>query len=232
MQKRRSAFTTILGLAALVSMIVALYAVFIFVPTEKDQGIVQRIFYFHVSSAWVGFLAFFVVFLFSISYLVAKDRRYDIIAYSSAEIGVIFLSLVLITGPLWGRPIWGTWWTWDSRLTTTLILWLIYLAYLMLRSYSAEGPQRAKMAAVLGIIGFLDVPIIHLSVQWWRTLHPKPVVMDFKSGVGKGLPPEMLLTLLISLFAFTLLYCFLIIQRVNLEKLKDEVSFLKDKLRK
>lgn len=230
--KGRNILTIIIGVTALISVIAALYAVFIYAPVEREQGIVQKIFYFHVSTAWVGFVAFFVVFLSSIFYLVAKDRRYDVIAFSSAEIGVIFLTLVLITGPLWGRPIWGTWWTWDSRLTTTLILWLIYVAYLMLRSYATEGPQRAKMAAVLGIIGFLDVPLIHLSVEWWRTMHPKPVVMNFKSGVGKGLPPEMLIALLVSLLAFSLLYCFLLIQRVKLETLRDELNFLKDRLRK
>ena len=204
----------LLFLAASVT-IAALYAVFIYAPVEQKMGIVQKIFYFHVPSAWVSFLAFFVVFLASILYLWKKKEFYDNLAFSSAEIGLVFCTLVLITGPIWAKPVWGTWWTWDPRLTTTLVLWLIYIAYLMLRAYGGSGGSR--YAAVLGIIGFLDVPIVHLSIRWWRTMHPKQV----------SLAPPMLKTLLISLAAFTLIYLYLLLQRYSLERMRDTLDRLK-----
>ncbi len=210
------------------SMLAALYAAFVYAPTEATQGDVQRIFYFHVPSAWVAFLAFFVVFGGSILYLWKKDRKWDILASSSAEIGVLFTTMVLLTGPLWGKPIWGTYWSWDPRLTTTLVLWLIYVAYLMLRAYAGERTKGARMAAVLGIVGFVDVPLIHLSVLWWRSLHPLPVVI--RAG-GPALPPSMLVSLMVSLLAFTLLYLYLLRERIHLEWMKDEVEALKQKRR-
>jgi len=215
------------GLLALtlVTFVAALYLAFIYAPTEAVQGDVQRIFYFHVPIAWLMELSFFVVFLTSILFLWKRDERWDLYARCSAELGVVFTTLVLITGSLWGRPIWGTWWAWDARMTTTLILWAIYVVYLMLRSYSADRARGARYAAVLGIIGFLDVPIIHLSVVLWRTLHPGPVVS--LEGNSK-LPPEMLLALMVSLLAFTLFYVFLMRQRVRLEWLKLDVEHLRD----
>lgn len=212
--------------ALFLSMLAALYAALVYAPTEATQGDVQRIFYFHVPSAWVAFLAFFVVFTGSILYLWKKDRRWDILASCSAEIGVLFTTMVLLTGPLWGKPIWGTYWSWDPRLTTTLILWLIYVAYLMLRAYAGERTKGARMAAVLGIVGFVDVPLIHLSVLWWRSLHPLPVVI--RAG-GPALPQSMLVSLMVSLLAFTLLYLYLLRERVHLEWMKDEVEALKQK---
>ncbi|MBI5166740.1 MAG: cytochrome c biogenesis protein CcsA [candidate division NC10 bacterium] len=224
----RDKFRKWLAPALFLSMLAALYAAFVYAPTEATQGDVQRIFYFHVPSAWVAFLAFFVVFLGSILYLWKKDRRWDILASSSAEIGVLFTTMVLLTGPLWGKPIWGTYWSWDPRLTTTLILWLIYVAYFMLRAYAGERVKGARMAAVLGIIGFVDVPLIYLSVLWWRSLHPLPVVV--RPG-GPALPPSMLGSLMVSLLAFTLLYLYLLRERVLLERLNDEVEALKQKRR-
>ena len=204
----------------------AIAAIFIFVPTEKTEGPIQRIMYLHIPSAWLAFFAFFIVFISSILFLWKKEREWDIYAHASAEIGVVFCSLVLITGPIWAKPIWGTWWVWDARLTSTLILWLIYVAYLMLRSQTEAGSMRARYAAVLGIVGFLNIPFIHFSVLWWRTFHPQPKVISVE-GFGKGMDTSMLATLGISLCAFTLLYFLLMGQRIRLERLKDEVDRLK-----
>ena len=206
----------------------AIAAIFIFVPTEKTEGPIQRIMYLHIPSAWLAFFAFFIVFISSILFLWKKEREWDIYAHASAEIGVVFCSLVLITGPIWAKPIWGTWWVWDARLTSTLILWLIYVAYLMLRSQTEAGFMRARYAAVLGIVGFLNIPFIHFSVLWWRTFHPQPKVISAE-GFGKGMDTSMLATLGISLCAFTLLYFLLMGQRIQLERLKDEVDRLKRK---
>jgi heme exporter protein C len=206
--------------------LVAMAAIFLFVPTEQTEGSVQRIMYIHIPSAWLSFFAFFIVFICSILFLWRKEREWDIYAHASAEIGVIFCSLVLITGPIWAKPIWGTWWVWDARLTSTLILWLIYVAYLMLRAQTDAGSMRARYAAVLGIVGFLNIPFIHFSVLWWRTFHPQPKVIS-SEGFGKGMETSMLITLGISLCAFTLLYFLLMGQRVRQEKLKDEIDHLK-----
>ena len=206
--------------------LVAMAAIFLYVPTEQTEGPVQRIMYIHIPSAWLSFFAFFIVFICSILFLWKKEREWDIYAHASAEIGVIFCSLVLITGPIWAKPIWGTWWVWDARLTSTLILWLIYVAYLMLRAQTDAGSMRARYAAVLGIVGFLNIPFIHFSVLWWRTFHPQPKVIS-SEGFGKGMETSMLITLGISLCAFTLLYFLLMGQRVRQEKLKDEIDSLK-----
>ncbi|MFQ5717484.1 MAG: cytochrome c biogenesis protein CcsA [Nitrospinales bacterium] len=204
----------------------AVCAIFIYVPTEKTEGIVQRIMYWHVPSAWVSFLAFFIVFITSILFLWKKEREWDIYAHASAEIGIVFCSLVLITGPIWAKPIWGAWWVWDARLTSTLVLWLIYVSYLMLRAQADERSMRARYAAVIGIAGFLNIPFIHFSVLWWRTFHPQPKMIT-SEGFGKGLDPAMTTTLMISLAAFTLLYFLLMGQRVKMEKMKDEIDRLK-----
>lgn len=206
---------------SLVLFVTALYMVFIYVPTEETMGIVQRIFYFHVPVAWVAFLAFFIVFLSSIFYLWRRDDRWDIIASSSAEVGIVFTTLVLITGSIWAKPIWGVWWTWEPRLTTALVLWLIYIAYLLVRAYATEKQQGARFAAVVGIVGFIDVPIVALAITLWRTQHPGPVIFQ------GGLTPSMLATLMVSLTAFTTLYCLLLIQRVAIKQDEVELEKLK-----
>ncbi len=206
---------------SLVLFVTALYMVFIYVPTEETMGIVQRIFYFHVPVAWVAFLAFFIVFLSSILYLWRRDDRWDIIASSSAEVGIVFTTLVLITGSIWAKPIWGVWWTWEPRLTTALVLWLIYIAYLLVRAYATEKQQGARFAAVVGIVGFIDVPIVALAITLWRTQHPGPVIFQ------GGLTPSMLATLMVSLTAFTTLYCLLLIQRVAIKQDEVELEKLK-----
>ncbi|MDZ7262406.1 MAG: cytochrome c biogenesis protein [candidate division KSB1 bacterium] len=222
--KRNNFFSFILLGLSLVSMLVSLYGVFIFAPTEKSMGNVQRIFYFHVATAWVGFFAFGVVFVASILFLWKKARKWDRLALCSAEVGVVFTTLIFITGPLWAKPVWNTWWTWDLRLTTSLILWLIDVAYLMLRQFAGDEERGARFAAVFGIIGFVDVPIVYLSIRLWRTLHPAPVIFGREES---GLEPEMLLTLILSLMAFTFLYLYLLRERVQLEKIKDELKNLK-----
>ncbi len=200
----------------------SLYLIFIYVPTEATMWVVQRIFYFHVPVAWVAFFAFFVVFICSILYLWKRDTKWDVIASSSAEIGLVFITLVLITGSIWAKPIWGVWWVWEPRLTTALVLWFIYVAYLLVRSYASEESRGARFAAVVGIVGFIDVPIVALSITLWRTQHPGPVVF------GGGLAPSMLLTLLVCLFAFTTLYALLLMQRVSLKNSENEVKRMKN----
>jgi heme exporter protein C len=211
----------------LVLMVAALYAALIYAPTERLQGDVQRIFYFHLPLAWNAYLAFFVVFVASIVYLWKREGWWDALARASAEVGLLFTTLMVLTGSLWARPIWGTWWSWDARLTTTLILWFIYLGYLMVRSSVADEERAARYAAVLGIIGFVDVPIIHQSVVWWRTLHPEPVVL---APGGPAMPPSMLISLAISLLAFTALYLWLTRVRLHAELARGEVRKLRRRL--
>jgi len=217
----------IIEFGTLIMMILSLWLVFIYVPTEKTMGIVQRIFYFHVPSAWIAFLAFGIVFIYSILFLWKQNKKFDTIASSAAEIGVVFTSIVLITGPIWAKPVWNTWWTWDPRLTTTLILWLIYVAYLMLRIYAEDEELGSKYSSVFGIVGFIDVPIVYMSIRWWRTIHPKPVIMG---GEGSGLDAKMQLTLLICTVTFTLLFFWLLNERIRLQFLKDEITNLRQNL--
>lgn len=200
----------------LAAMLVALYAIFLYAPIEKTMGMIQKIFYFHVSSAFLSFFAFFIVFIASILYLYRRDRKWDILAHSSAEIGVIFCTLVLITGPIWAKPVWNVWWTWDPRLTTTLILWFIYVTYLMLRKMTGEG-HREAFAAVFGIAGFINVPITFFAIRIWRTIHP---IVIRSSGISITSP--MLYTLIITLLAFTLLYFHLLNARIRLERMREE----------
>src|SRR6478672_10115267 len=195
-----SLLPTVAGLAVLGAVVRAAF----FTPLEAKQGAAQKIFYIHVPAAWVAFLAFFLVAVASGVYLWLRDHRLDQFAESSAEVGVVFTTVVLITGPLWARPIWGTYWAWwDVRLVSTLFLWFIYVAYIVLRG-AIEAPElRARYCAILGILGALLIPFIHLSVYMFATMHPMPIV-------GKpskpSLPNEMLLTLMLSLASFTLLY--------------------------
>lgn len=203
---------------------VALYAAFFFAPLERVMGPVQKIFYFHVPSAWIAFFAFFITFVCSIALLVTNNRTFDDIAAASAEIGIIFCSIVLITGPIWAKPAWGVWWTWDPRLTTTLILWFIYIGYIMLRKFTDEEDKRAKFSAALGIIGFIDVPIVFLSIRWWRTIHPNVL----QEG-GGGLHPDMKTALFISLAAFTCLFISMLIKRVQLAQLDTQLKIIEEK---
>ena len=204
-------------------MSTALYLVFLFAPTEKTMGDVQRIFYFHVPSAWVSFLAFGVTCFGSVAFLSRKDLKWDRLASSSAEIGLLLCTITLITGSLWARPVWGIWWTWDGRLTTMLVLWLIYLSYMMLRSYIDSEMKRAYLSAVVGIIGFIDVFIVYFSIRWWRTQHPSPVIAG---GEGSGLETSMLFTLIFCLVTFTMLYFYILGRKIELEKASEEIDYL------
>ena len=224
---RHQGWYLVYATATYVSMALALWCVFVYVPTEKVQGIVQRIFYFHVSAALTMFLAFFVVCIASMMYLWKQTLWWDSMALGAAEIGVVFCTMVLITGPIWARPIWGVWWTWDPTLTLTLVLWLMYVAYLMLRADMSDA-KRTRMAAILGIVGFVDVPLIRWSVEKWRTLHPKPVIVQ--EGGSTGLPPSMMLTFIISLTACVFLCFFLIRERVVLAQSRHALDGLRDEI--
>jgi heme exporter protein C len=227
-QVLRKSADTVLPALTLVSVAAAIWAVFVYVPTDSAQGIVQRIFYFHVPLAMMTFGAFGVVAIASVFFLWRGDRVWDRLASSAAEVGMLFCTLVLITGPIWARPIWGTWWTWDARLTTTLILWLIYAAYLMLRNMSGTGDQGARYAAVLGIVGAIDIPIINRSVYWWRTIHP--AVLVTREG-GSGLAdPSMRLTFQICMLAFLCLFVWLLWVRNESGRLRDAAEDLRQEV--
>jgi heme exporter protein C len=203
-------------------MVIALYLVFFYVPTEKEMGIVQRIFYLMVPVGWLSLLSFFVIFIGSILYLAKREDKWDVLAHSAAEVGIVFTTLALITGAIWAKPIWGVWWTWEPRLTATLVLWLIYIAYLMVRSFATEESKGARFAAVVGIIGFVDIPIIALATTLWRGMHPGAVIFQ------GGLSPSMLLTLMVSIIAFTTLYLLLLIQKVSMKNDEIEIKRLKE----
>jgi heme exporter protein C len=202
--------------AALLSY--ALYAALVVAPTEKTMGDVQRIFYYHVPSAWTAFLLFLINFVASIMYLVRRSPKADILALVAAEVGVVFCTVVLVTGPIWARPVWGIWWTWDLRLTLTLVLWLIYVSYLMLRRFSSSA-QTPLLAAVLAVLGALDVPLVYFSIWYFRTQHPSPVI-----GGGGSLDPRMGRVLLVNwaaFLAFAILVCW---SRYRLEVVRRQVE--------
>jgi heme exporter protein C len=202
--------------AALLSY--ALYEALIAAPTEQTMGDVQRIFYYHVPSAWTAFILFFVNFFASMAYLIWRANKADIVALVTAEVGVIFCTVVLVTGPIWARPVWGIWWTWDLRLTLTLVLWLIYVSYLVLRRFSSSG-QTPLLAAVLAVFGALDVPLVYFSIWFFRTQHPQPVV-----GGGGSIDPRMLHVLLINWLAFSCFAALVCWSRYRLEVLRREVD--------
>ncbi|MBI1869591.1 MAG: cytochrome c biogenesis protein CcsA [Chlamydiae bacterium] len=225
MQKRFHFSFFIFHFSLLCFMLLALWAIFLWAPIEKTMGDVQRIFYFHVPSAWVSFLSFLVVFISSLLYLITRKNIFDHTAQASAELGVLFSSFVLITGPLWAKPVWGIWWTWDARLTSTLVLWLIYISYLMLRSFIPQEQKKKTLSAVLGIVGFIDVPIVYLSIRWWRTQHPAPVI---GGGEGSGIDPVMFKTLMISFAAFLLFYFLLMKLRLGILKAANELKEIRE----
>ncbi|MCL4545393.1 MAG: cytochrome c biogenesis protein [Chloroflexi bacterium] len=210
------------GLSA-IGVLLTLVLGLIVTPKEAVEGNVFRIFYIHVGTAWNAYAAFFILFVASVLYLWKGSPVWDRCARISAEIGLLFTTVVLLTGSIWGRPVWGVWWTWDARLTTTLVLWFMDLAYLLLRSYTADEGRAPRYAAVVGIITFIDVPIVQFSVSWWRTLHPQADVL-----AAGHLAPSMLVALLVSVFAFTIFGAALFIQRLRLETLRDELRQLRN----
>jgi heme exporter protein C len=210
----------IFGLVAFVLLSYGLHQALVDAPTEQTMGNVQRIFYYHVPSAWTAFLLFFANFVASAIYLWKRSKRADAFALASAEVGVVFCTVVLVTGPLWAKPVWGIWWTWDARLTTTLILWLIYVSYLILRRYSSGG-QTPVLAAALAVFGFIDVPIVYLSIRYFRTQHPQPVIAG---GQGSGIDPLMMKALMINWLAFLVFGSIVLWLRYRLERARQQVE--------
>ena len=213
----RTVFLIITALLMLVNM----YLIFMWVPTEQNLGISQRIFYIHVPVAWVGMVAIFVVAIASILHLITRHDRWDAIAYSGAEIGLIFGTWMLVTGALWAKPAWGVWWQWDPKLTTALILWFIYVGYLMVRAYAPSGSQGRRYASVVALIGAIDAPIIYMASVWWRTAHP-----DLNIGplAESSLDTDMLMVWLYSTLVFTVFYVYLLIERISMRKAEDDID--------
>lgn len=202
-----------LGLSATLSLVVA--------PPDALQGEVQRLMYVHVPAAWLAYLSFFVVFVSSVAYLRTSRTRWDRVAAASAEIGVLFTALAIVLGALWGKPVWGTWWTWDPRLTTTAMLLLIYISYIAVRRITDSPTRRARWSAVIGVVGFVDVPIVHLSVVWWRSLHQQSSVL--RVG-GPQIEGSMLTALLVAVGAFTIVYAYLMAVRLRVGRLEERAA--------
>ena len=224
--KKEASISAIRNLSVLVgaTMLLGLAGIFLWVPTEDFQGVVQRIFYVHVPSAWISYLAYTVVLIGSIAYLRTGSQRWDLLAHSSAEVGVVFTSITLVSGMLWARPVWGAYWVWDPRLTLTLVLFLIYVGYLVVRTVS-ESSRSGRIAAVIGIAGYAVVPLVHFSVEWWRGHHPARTVVN--PSEGPQLPPEMLAMMLYMLGVFTLLFVLLLLVRIRLGRSQDALERLK-----
>jgi heme exporter protein C len=208
----------ILGVLTAILLCYGLYQALVVAPTEQTMGDVQRIFYYHVPSAWTAFILFFINFVASILYLVKRRSAQDMVALTTAEVGVVFLTVNLVTGPIWARPVWGIWWTWDWRLTSTLVMWLIYVSYLFLRRFSSGG-QTPTLAAALAVLGALCVPFVYFSIWFFRTQHPQPVI-----GGGGSIDPRMWRALLVNWLAFSCFAFMVCWSRYRLEKLQREVD--------
>ena len=212
-------------------MAVTLYMIFFWVPTELNLGVSQRIFYFHVPLGWLGMLSIVIVAIASVLHLITGKSKWDDLAYSTAELGVLFATLILVTGSIWARGDLGWWWTWDAKLTTTLVLWFIYVGYLMVRAYSPKGSQGARYGSVVALIGAIDAPIIYMATVWWRTAHPElnvgPVATEGDS-IGSA---NIYITLLVSTLMFTILYAYMVMERYSMRRTEtalDEVHQLFD----
>ncbi len=216
----KSRLDNVLGALVLIGVIVALYMAFLQAPRERTMGDLQRIFYFHVPAGMVGLLALAINFVASVMYLVRKDHWWDSLALSAAEIGVMFMTIVLVTGPIWAKPVWLVWWTWSPRLTSSLLLWMLYVAYLLVRNYVPDPDRRAATSAVFGIVAFIDAPIVWFSIRWWRDLHPSPMI---ETG---GLAPEMRPALWTCAAAYLLLFTYLLRRRLFLETARHDVEML------
>jgi heme exporter protein C len=222
MERTRLAASDIVRTISALTMAVALFVVFLVAPREAVMGDLQRIFYFHVSSAWVGYLALFVAFAGSVLFLARRERGWDRLALCSVEIGLVFMTGAIITGSIWAKATWGVWWTWEPRLTTSAVLWAIYASYMTLRRAMEDPGRRARVAAVYGVLGFVSVPINFMAIRWWRTVHP----LVFEGG-GSNLSPAMLATLVFSVATFTLLYTTLLSYRLRLERMSDQIQRLR-----
>src|ERR1051325_3181088 len=209
----------LLGAAAVLLVIAAAYASFFVAPEERTMGLLQRIFYFHVSCAWAGLTAFSIGFLCNLLYVWKRKEKYDWLGVTCAEVGLAFTTVVLITGPIWAKPAWGIYWTWDARLTSTFVLWLLYICYLLLRTLVEEPGRRALLSALFGIFAFIDVPIVFGAIRWWRTQHPAPVIMG---GPDSALDPLMRKVFFFSVLATHVFMAFLVAERYALEKIRGE----------
>jgi heme exporter protein C len=216
-----------LVLAAAAGIFFAGYAALFIAPTEKTMGLIQRIFYFHVPSAITAFIAFFIVFVANCAYLVTRRPKWDWLGVAGAEVGVACCTIVLSTGPIWARPVWGIWWTWDARLTSTFVLWLLYISYLLLRGLLEDPQRRATLSAIFGIFAFLDVPLVYVSNRLWRTQHPQPVLMG---GANSGLDPLMRKVFFFCWIAVALVMLVILLDRYALERLRHECDELRYEL--
>ena len=221
----------ILTISSMLMLVLSIYMVFVYAPLEIVMGAVQRVFYYHVASGWIGALAFLITLICSILYLATRNLKWDHVALSSVEIGVVFTSMNIVSGSVWARPIWNTWWTWDPRLTTATIMWLLYAAYLMLRQ-SLENPQRRRtFAAVYGIVAFVSVPLTFDAIRIWRTIHPVIIGSSDPSAEGNfEMTPPMRNAFFFSLFTFTFLYVTLLWHRIRLEQLTVQVAAMQSRL--
>jgi heme exporter protein C len=211
----------VLGWATLVGLVATVILGLFVVPPDATQGDVQRLMYVHVPAAWLAFMSFGVVFVASVAYLRTGRIMWDRVAVSSAEIGVQFCALTIVLGSLWGRPVWGTWWTWDPRLTTTAVLLLIYVGYLSLRQVADSPSRRAHWSAVVGTVGFIDVPLVHMSVVWWRSLHQQATILKPGAPTIAG---SMLVALLVGFVAFSLAYGYLMAVRMRVGRIEDRAA--------
>ena len=216
----------ILWAVSAVAMGITLYLIYLWVPTEQNLGISQRIFYFHVPLAWLGMLSMVIVAAASVVYLVTGRDRWDSLAHATAELGVVFASLILVTGVIWAKGDLGWWWTWDAKLTTTLILWFIYVGYLMIRSYAPRGSQGARYGAVVAIIGAIDAPIIYLATVWWNTAHPELNTGPLAEEADALASGKIYATLMVSTVSFTVLYVYMLIERYKMKRTETSLEEL------
>jgi heme exporter protein C len=207
----------VLGILAILGVLTTAVLGLFVTPPDADEGNVFRLIYVHVPSAWLAYLSFFIVFAASVAYLVTKRTRWDRLAAASAEVGVLFIGLTLVLGSIWAKPTWGTWWTWDPRLTTTAVLFLVYVGYLAVRRLPDSPAKRARWSAAIGILAFVDVPIVHLSVTWWRSQHQAPAVLH----VAPNMATSMAVALVVAVVAFTLLYAYLVTLRLRVGRLEE-----------
>lgn len=219
-RKGQRRFDAVLWVLLCAAMLLALYMALLQAPRERTMGDVQRIFYFHVPAGIAGLVAFAINFAASSMYLLRKDRRWDHLALAAAETGMVLMAIVLVTGPIWAKYAWLVWWTWSPRLTSSLVLWLLYAAYLLTRNYIADPERKAFASAVFGIVAFVDAPLVWFSIRWWRDLHPSPML---ETG---GLAPEMRPALWVCIAAHMLLLAFLVRRRYYLECARRDIELL------
>lgn len=228
--RERGTLKRVLLVASALLMAVTLYLIYFWVPTERNLGVSQRIFYFHVPLGWIGMVSIVVVAVASLMHLLTGREKWDSLAYATAELGLVYATLILVTGSIWAKPVWGVWWTWDPKLTTTLVLWFIYVGYLMVRAYAPRGSQGARYGSVVALIGALDAPLIYMASVWWRTAHPELNVGPL-ADEESSLDPRMGMTLLVSIVTFTVMYVYLLMERYSLRRAEAELDRLYRTLR-